>query len=95
MTHNTIVLEYGQFGLKRTIFMNMKEHPHAVKPSRTGHSIDIGKVTRWSSIRGILPGFLNTPVANSDQLHVVERFLSDPNMALTRSYTAEDAVPEG
>jgi hypothetical protein len=33
------VLEYGQFGLKRTIYMNMKEHPLGVKPSRAGHSI--------------------------------------------------------
>jgi hypothetical protein len=91
---DTIVLEYGQFGLKRTIFMNMKEHPRAMKPSRAGHSIG-----RWEGdtlvvdTAGFLPGFLNTPVANSDQLHVVERFVLDPSkMALTRSYSAEDAV---
>jgi hypothetical protein len=91
---DTIVLEYGQFGLKRTILMNLKEHPHGVKPSRTGHSIG-----HWESDTlvvdtvGFLPGFLNTPVANSDQLHVVERFVLDPaKMALTRSYSAEDAV---
>jgi hypothetical protein len=91
---DTIVLEYGQFGLKRTIFMNMKEHPHAVKPSRAGHSIGHwdGDTLVVDTV-GFLPGFLNTPVPNSDQLHVVERFVLDPNkMALTRSYTAEDAV---
>ena len=33
---DTIVLEYGQFGLKRTIYMNLKEHPHNIKPSRAG-----------------------------------------------------------
>src|SRR5579863_7780181 len=91
---DTIVLEYGQFGLKRTIFMNMKEHPRNVKLSRAGHSIG-----HWDGdtlvvdTTGFLPGFLNTPVANSDQLHVVERFVLDPNkMALTRSYVAEDPV---
>jgi hypothetical protein len=91
---DTIVLEYGQFGLKRTIFMNMKEHPHGVKPTRTGHSIGHWEGdTLVVDTVGFLPGFLNTPVANSDQLHVVERFVLDPNkMALTRSYTAEDAV---
>jgi len=91
---DTIMLEYGQFGLKRTIFMNLKEHPHGVKPSRTGHSIGHweGETLVVDTV-GFLPGFLNTPVPNSDQLHVVERFVLDPNkMALTRGYTAEDAV---
>jgi hypothetical protein len=91
---DTIVLEYGQLGLKRTIYMNLKEHPRNVKPSRAGHSIG-----HWEGdalvvdTAGFLPGFLNTPVRNSDQLHVVERFVLDPNkMALTRSYSAEDPV---
>jgi len=89
---DTIVIEYGQFGLKRTIYMNMKEHPQGIKPSRAGHSIG-----RWQGDTltvdtvGFLPGFLNTPVHNSDKLHVVEQFSLDPNkMALTRSYVAED-----
>ncbi len=91
---DTIVLEYGQFGLKRTIFMNLKEHPHGVKPTRAGHSIGHWEGdTLVVDTVGFLPGFLNTPVANSDQLHVVERFVLDPaRMALTRSYSAEDAV---
>ena len=60
---DTIVLEYGQFGLKRTIFMNMKEHPHAVKPTRAGHSIGHwdGDTLVVDTV-GFLPGFLNTPV---------------------------------
>jgi len=42
---------------------------------------------------GFSPGFLNTPVRNSDKLHVVERFSLDPDkMALTRNYSAEDPV---
>jgi hypothetical protein len=91
---DTIVLEYGQFGLKRTIYMNAKEHPASVKPSRAGHSI-----AKWEGDTlvvdtvGFAPGFLNTPVRNSDHLHVVERFSLDPEkMSLTRAYTAEDPV---
>jgi hypothetical protein len=91
---DTIVLEYGQFGLKRTVYMNQKEHPGNVKPSRAGHSIG-----RWEGdalvvdTAGFLPGYLNTPVRNSDKLHVVERFsLDTEKMALTRSYAADDPV---
>jgi hypothetical protein len=91
---DTIVLEYGQFGFKRTIHMNLKAHPANTKPSRAGHSIG-----RWEGDTlvvdtvGFAPGFLNTPVRNSDRLHVIERFTLDPTtQALTRSYTAEDPV---
>ena len=91
---DTIVLQYGQFGLKRTIYMNMKQHPANIKPSRAGHSIG-----RWENdvlivdTVGFLPGVLNAPVRNSDKLHVVERFSLDPKtMALTRSYEADDVV---
>jgi hypothetical protein len=91
---DTIVLEYGQFGLKRTVYMNAKDHPAAVKPSRTGHSIG-----HWDGdtlvvdTTAFLPGFLNAPVRNSDKLHVVERFsLDTAKMALTREYAATDPV---
>jgi Family of unknown function (DUF6152) len=91
---DTIVLQYGQFNLKRTIYMNVKEHPANIKPTRTGHSIG-----RWDGdvlvvdTAGFLPGVLNAPVRNSDKLHVVERFSLDPKtMKLTRSYTAEDPI---
>src|SRR5262249_10140222 len=30
---DTIVLEYGQFGFKRTVYMNLKEHPANIKLS--------------------------------------------------------------
>jgi hypothetical protein len=91
---DTIVLEYGQFGLKRTVYMNLKDHPANIKPSRAGHSIGHweGDTLVVDTI-GFQPGLLNTPVRNSDKLHVVERFSLDaPKMALTRSYIAEDPV---
>jgi hypothetical protein len=91
---DTIVLEYGQFGLKRTVYMNAKDHPANIKPSRAGHSIGHwdGDTLVVDTV-GFLPGFLNTPVRNSDKLHVVEQFSLDTNkMALTRSYSAEDPV---
>jgi hypothetical protein len=91
---DTIVFEYGQMGLKRTIYMNLKEHPANTKSTRAGHSIG-----RWENdvlvvdTVGFLPGFLNAPVRNSDKLHIVERFSLDPNtMKVTRAYTAEDSV---
>ncbi len=91
---DTIIVEYGQFGLKRTIYMNMKEHPQNVKSSRAGHSIGHweGDTLVVDSV-GFLPGFLNTPVRNSDKLHVVEQFSLDPNkMSLRRRYIAEDPM---
>jgi len=91
---DTIVIEYGQFGLKRTVYMNVTAHPNTIKPSRAGHSIGHweGDTLVVDSAR-FLPGFLNTPVRNSDQLHVVERFSLDPEkLALTRNYVAEDPV---
>jgi hypothetical protein len=91
---DTIVIEYGQMNLKRTVYMTQKTHPATVKPTRAGHSIG-----RWEGdtlivdTANFLPGVLNAPVRNSDKLHVVERFTLDPKtMKLTRQYTAEDAV---
>lgn len=89
---DTITLLYGQFDLKRTIHMNLKQHPANIKPSRAGHSIG-----RWEGdvlvvdTVGFLPGFITTPVRHGDKLHVVERFSLDPKtMVLTRTYEAED-----
>jgi len=90
----TIILEYGQRNLKRTIYMNLKDHPASIKLTRAGHSIG-----RWDGDTlvvdtvGFLPGVLNAPVRNSDKLHVVERFTLDPkSMKLTRKYEAEDPI---
>ena len=91
---DTIVIEYGQFNLKRTVYMNQKSHPANIKPSRAGHSIG-----RWDGDTlvvdtvGFSPGVLNAPVRHSDKLHVVERFTLDPKtMRLTRQYEADDPV---
>jgi len=91
---DTIVLQYGQFGLKRTIYMNLKEHPSNIKLSRAGHSIGKweGDVLVVDTV-GFLPGVLNAPVRHSDKLHVVERFSLDPKtIVLSRSYVADDPV---
>jgi hypothetical protein len=89
---DTIVIQYGQMGLKRTIYMNQKDHPASVKPSRAGHSIGRweGDVLVVDTAR-FLPGVLNAPVRHGDKLRVVERFTLDPQtMQLTRTYTATD-----
>ena len=89
---DTIVLQYGQMDLKRTIYMNQKDHPASVRPSRAGHSIGRweGDVLVVDTVR-FLPGVLNAPVRHGDKLHVVERFTLDPQtMKLTRSYIATD-----
>jgi hypothetical protein len=93
-SRDAIVIQYGQMGLKRTIFMKQKAHPANVKPSRAGHSIG-----RWEGdvlvvdTVGFSPGVLNAPVRHSDTLHIVERFSLDPKtMKLTRSYVADDPV---
>ena len=91
---DAIDILYGQMGLKRTIYMNVKDHPASVKLTRAGHSIGRwdGDVLVVDTAR-FLPGVLNGPVRNSDKLHVVERFSLDPKtLKLTRSYEADDAV---
>jgi hypothetical protein len=91
-TKDTIVIQYGQMGLKRTIYMNQTDHPASVKPSRAGHSIGRweGDVLVVDTAR-FLPGVLNAPVRHGDKLRVVERFTLDPQtMQLTRTYTATD-----
>ena len=91
---DTIVIQYGQMSLRRTIHMNMKEHPTNIKPSRAGHSIGHWEGdTLVVDTVGFLPGFINYPVPHSDKLLTVERFEVDvANSKITRSYTAEDPV---
>jgi hypothetical protein len=89
----TITLQYGQLGFTRTIHLNA-EHPATFERTRAGHSTG-----RWENdvlvvdTVGFAEGYLNPPIKNSEQLHVVERFTLDPNaMTLTREYEATDPV---
>jgi hypothetical protein len=89
---DTIVIEYGQLNLKRTVFMNMKDHPANVKLTRAGHSIG-----RWDGDTlvvdtvGFLPGYLSFPTKHGSQLHVTERFTLDPKTwQLKRTWELED-----
>jgi hypothetical protein len=91
---NAVVLEYGQYGFTRTVRLDVAEHPADVAPSRGGHSIG-----RWDGDALVVDttrfaeGVFSPPILNSDQLHVVERFVLDPTtMTLTRSYEATDPV---
>jgi len=91
---DTIVIEYGQMNLKRTVYMNQKTHPANVKLTRAGHSIGSwdGDTLVVDTV-GFQPGVLNAPVRHSDKLHVVERFTLDPKAnTITRTYTADDPV---
>jgi hypothetical protein len=92
-TDAAITLRYGQMGLERTIRLNAAR-PATVAPSRAGYSVG-----RWENdvlvveTTGFLPGVLNAPVRNSEQLRVVERFALDfATFKLTRSYEATDPV---
>jgi hypothetical protein len=89
---DTIVIQYGQLNLRRTIHMNMKQHPANIKPTRAGHSIG-----RWEGDTlvvdtvGFLPGVLNGTTRHGDKLHVVERFTVDPKAwTISRTWEAED-----
>jgi hypothetical protein len=89
---DNIVIEYGQMNLRRTVFMNMKQHPANIKPTRAGHSIG-----RWEGDTlvvdtvGFLPGILNGNTRHGEKLHVIERFTLDPKTwELRRTWEAED-----
>jgi hypothetical protein len=89
---DTIVIQYGQLNLKRTVYMNMKDHPPNVKLTRAGHSIG-----RWDGDTlvvdtvGFLPGYLSFPIKHGEKLHVTEKFTLDPQTwALKRTWEAED-----
>jgi hypothetical protein len=73
---DTIVIEYGQMNLKRTIYMNMKQHPADVKLTRAGHSIG-----RWDGDTLVIDTvsvrepneYFGVVARLSDQAHYTER----------------------
>jgi hypothetical protein len=90
----TITLEYGKFDYKRTIHLDVAEHPSGLDPSLTGHSIG-----RWENdvlivdTVGIRAGPLTRGLVHSEALHLVERFRLDPaTLTLTREFVAEDPI---
>jgi hypothetical protein len=94
LTQIYLLHETGDAGAHRVVYMDGRKHPVDPIPTWWGHSIG-----RWEGDTlvvdtvGFAPGYLSTPVRNSDKLHVVERFSLDPKkMELTRSYVAEDPV---
>ena len=89
---DNIVIEYGQLNLKRTVFMNMKDHPANVKLTRAGHSIGHWEGdTLVVDTVGFLPGYLSFPTKHGSQLHVTERFTLDPKTwQLKRTWELED-----
>jgi hypothetical protein len=90
----TITLEYGKFDYRRTIRLDLAEHPAGLEPSLTGHSIG-----RWEDdvlvvdTVGVRAGPLTRGLVHSEALHLVERFRLDPaTLALTREFAAEDPL---
>ncbi len=99
-TKDDIVIDYGFMDIKRTIHLDLDEHPEDIEPSISGHSIGHwqGKVLVVDTV-GFKPGYIHAPpvkngaAMNSDQLHLVERFyLSDDGLTLHREYEGEDPV---
>jgi hypothetical protein len=95
-TADRITIRYGSMGIERVVYLDRDTHPADIPLSRAGHSIG-----RWEGDELIVdtvafePGILlaDGRVPHSAELHIVERFTLDPeSFALTRSYTAEDAL---
>ena len=88
---DTIVLEYGQLGLKRTIYVSQKEHPKNIKLSRAGHSIGhwegdtLVVDTIGFNDKTELQGFRHT-----ESLHMVERFRRPDIATIQYEVTVED-----
>lgn len=88
-----IVLKYGFMSTKRTIHLNMEEHPEDIEPSWAGHSIG-----RWEDGELIVDtvGFTQVTTSRltrSEEYKTTERFVLDHAAgSLTRTYEAEDPL---
>lgn len=95
-TEETMTLAYGFMDIKRTIQLNMDEHPAVITPSRAGHSIGKweGNTLVVDTI-GFSAGYLEGRfgVMHSEQFHTVERFTFDPDeISITRDYVGDDPL---
>jgi len=90
---DTIVIEYGQMNLKRTVHMNLKQHPANVKLSRAGHSTG-----RWEGDTLVIDTvgyndkfwFDSRGTPHTEKLHTIVRF-SRPNFGtLINEFTIDD-----
>lgn len=91
-----IIILYGYMDLRRTIHLDVAEHPEIMTPSVAGHSIGHweGEVLVVDTV-GISAGAVSPlrKVMHSDQYHVVEHFSYDETgQTLIREYTANDPL---
>lgn len=97
-TDNAVILNYGFMEMMtRTIHLDLEEHPAALTPSRTGHSIGYWQGdTLVVDTVGFAEGYLSATfngVKHSEAMHVIERFwLSDDGKTLTREYVVNDPL---
>jgi len=95
-TGKYVTMTYGYMDLKRTIYLDLTEHPDQLVHTVAGHSIG-----RWEEnvlvvdTVGISAGAVSpiSKLMHSDQYHVVERFWYDQEaQTLVRDYTANDPL---
>lgn len=89
-----IDISYGLITTSRRIYMDMDSHPANLEPSNAGHSIGHweGNTLVVDSV-GFEEGVLIAPTRNSEQLHIIERYILNPeDLSLRREWTAMDPV---
>jgi hypothetical protein len=89
-----IDIRYGLITTSRRIHLDMDTHPANIEPSNAGHSIGHweGNTLVVDTI-GFEEGVLIPPTRNSEQLHIIERYILNPeDISLRREWTASDPV---
>jgi len=89
-----IDISYGLITATRRIHMDMDSHPANIELSNAGHSIGHWEGnTLVVDTAGFAAGVLIAPTLNSEQLHIVERYILNPDdLSLRREWTAMDPV---
>ena len=96
-TNTSVTLTYGYMDdLVRTVHLDVTEHSAQLTPSTAGHSIGWWEGdTLVVDTVGFSPGVFEPfdGIMHSDEMHVVERFLYNPETRnLVRSYTVTDPL---